>query len=150
MLPGYSITELNDFGIQHYFILTNELTLNINCGNPPTATPTQTSTPTATRTPGGPTDTPTFTPTATSTPTRTPTPAATPTPTRRPNHILLGDVDGDLTVDSRDALWVLWFVAGIVPDVPIPEAADMDANGIVNAADALFILWVEAGQVIML
>jgi hypothetical protein len=150
--PGDVVNDVVDHGSipSPYFDQAVPESLTINCGNPPTATPTQTSTPTATRTPGGPTDTPTFTPTATSTPTRTPAPAATPTPTRRPNHVLLGDVDGDLTVDSRDALWVLWFVAGIVPDVPIPEAADMDANGIVNAADALFILWVEAGQVTML
>ncbi len=150
ILPGYTITDVADIPQPTYYIQTDEESLHINCGNPPTGTPTRTSTPTATRTPGGPTDTPTFTPAATRTPTRTPAPAATPTPTRRPNHILLGDVDGDGTVDSRDALWVLWFVAGIVPDVPIPEAADMDANGIVNAADALFILWVESGQVTML
>jgi hypothetical protein len=125
-------------------------TLTVNCGHPPTPPPT------ATRTPGGATDTPTASPTstptpaATNTPLHTPTPTVTPTRTPRPNHILLGDVDGDLTVDSLDALWVLWFAAGIVVDVPLPDAADMDGDDVVNATDALYILWVEAGEVTML
>jgi hypothetical protein len=125
-------------------------TLTIICGTPPSPTPT------VTRTPGGATDTPTATPTATPTPTntRTPTPTSTPTvtptPTRRPQHTLLGDVDGDLSVDARDALWVLWFDAHIVVDVPIPEAADVNRDDVVDVLDALYILWVQAGEIDLL
>ncbi len=122
--------------------------LTINCGTPSSPTPT------ATRTPGGATDTPAAAPTDTPTPAVTNTPLSTPTmtPTRtpRPNHVLLGDVDGDLTVNSLDALWVLWFAAGIVVDVPLPDAADVDGDNVVNATDALYILWVEADQVTIL
>jgi hypothetical protein len=135
--------------------------LTINCGNPPTATPTAgtpglaTPTPTLTRTPtltptATPTRTATPTPTPTITPTPTPTFTVTPTPTRRPNRTLMGDVDGDLSVDARDALWVLWFDAGIVADVPIPEAADVNGDGIVNARDALYILQFDAGVIELL
>jgi hypothetical protein len=124
----------------------NPETLTIICGTPPTHTPT------ATITPGGATVTPTPTPTATPTPTitRTPTPTSTPTvtptPTRRPQHTFLGDVDGDLSVDARDALWVLWFDAHIVLNVPIPEAADVNTDDVVDVLDALYILWIQAGE----
>jgi hypothetical protein len=125
-------------------------TLTIICGRPPSPTPTVTITPGgATNTPT-PTATPTFTPTVTPTPTSTPTPTVTPTPTRRPQHTLLGDVDGDLSVDARDALWVLWFDAGIVVDVPIPEAADVNRDDVVDVVDALYILWVDAGEIELL
>jgi hypothetical protein len=127
--------------------------LNINCGGVggPTATPGgPTPTPSLTPTPGGPTPTPTPT-LGTVTPAVTPTPTITPTPTRRPPpHILLGDVDGDGTVGARDALWVLWFDAGIVIDVPIPEAADVNRDDVVDALDALDILWADAGQLELL
>ena len=149
--PGVSQTDLVvDVARAHFE--ANPESLTINCGTPPTPTLTNTptpggatATPTETPTPGGATATPTFT--ATNTPTITPTPTftVTPTRTRRPHETLRGDVDGDLTVDVRDALWVLWFNAGIVVDVPIPEAADMNEDDVVDATDALFILWVDAG-----
>ena len=150
--PNVTNTDLvTDLSFETHFEANPE-SLTINCGTPPTPTLTNTptpggatATPTETPTPGGATATPTFT--ATNTPTITPTPTftVTPTRTRRPHETLRGDVDGDLTVDARDALWVLWFNAGIVVDVPIPEAADMNEDDVVDATDALFILWVDAG-----
>ncbi|MGH7484153.1 MAG: dockerin type I domain-containing protein [bacterium] len=149
LLPGYQVTDVTDLS-GFTFIQTSHESLAIFCGNPPTATPT------ATRTPGGATDTPTPLPTdtptplATNTPLYTNTPTITPTRTPRRNNVLLGDVDGDLNVNSLDALWVLWFSAGIVIDVPLPDAADVNGDDIVNATDALYVLWVEANEIILL
>ena len=152
LLHGEAYTELLSELTTVHSGETGSEALTIRCGTPPTPTPTNTptpggatATPTATPTPGGATATPTSTPTNTPTITPTPTFTVTPTRTRRPHETLRGDVDGDLTVDARDALWVLWFNAGIVVDVPIPEAADMNEDDVVDATDALFILWVDAG-----
>jgi hypothetical protein len=151
LVHGPGSTELIGIGLTHLFEPGGSETLTIRCGNPadaPSPTPgppTDTPTPTITPTPGGATETPT--PTASNTPTRTPTPTAThtPTPTRRPREPLLGDVDGDLVVGPLDALWVLWFDAQVVVDVPIPEAADLNEDDVVDATDALFILWIDGG-----
>jgi hypothetical protein len=150
LIHGYSQTDLQNSGLIQWVEPIAQETLTIYCGNPPSPTPTPS------RTPGGPTDTatppPTDTPTplATNTPLFTNTPTVTPTRTPRRDNVLAGDVDGDLMVTSLDALWVLWFSAGIVPDVPFPDAADLDQDDVVNATDALFILWVEADQVFLL
>ena len=143
MPHGQGVTALVDSSLQAHGETGSE-SLTILCGTPPTPTPTS-GTPQPTPTPGGETATPTFTRTATPTITPTPTFTVTPTRTRRPHETLLGDVDGDLAVDARDALWVLWFDARIVVDVPIPEAADMNEDDVVDATDALFILWVDGG-----
>ena len=112
--------------------------LTIFCGDPPTPTPT------ATITPGGPTLTPQPTPSPSATPaeTATPTPTASPTPTVTVISVLLcGDVNGDLVVNSLDALWVLWFASNQITHLPLP--ADIDGDGITGPVDALFILWIE-------
>lgn len=150
IVPGFTITDVLDSTNTLYYIQTMRESLTIFCGNPPTPTPSPT------RTPGGATDTPSATPTNTLPPTDTPTPlytntpTITPTRTPRSSHVMLGDVDGDLEVNSLDALWVLWYSAGIVVDVPLPDAADLDDDGVVNATDALYILWVEADEVTIL
>ena len=155
LLHGIGNTELVVIGAN--FGETGSESLSIFCGSPPTPTATPTLSPTPCPTGGCPTATetstptlgasatPTFTPTATRTITPTPTSTVTPTRTRRPHETLLGDVDGDLTIGARDALWVLWFDARIVVDVPIPEAADLNADDLVDATDALLILWVDGG-----
>ena len=112
--------------------------LTIFCGDPPTPTPT------ATITPGGPTLTPQPTPSPSATPaeTATPTPTASPTPTVTViSALLCGDVNGDLVVNSLDALWVLWFASNQITHLPLP--ADIDGDGITGPVDALFILWIE-------
>lgn len=132
---------------------SGEETLTINCGEVTPPTPTNTpvaETPTPTFTPvpttPGPTPTPTSTrPPATATPTRTPTRTPPPTPTRPP--IQQGDVNGNGEINSIDALWVLWEVAGIVDQVPLPEAADLNKDGRITAVDAALILQIEAGLI---
>jgi len=129
--------------------------LTVNCGagaEPDTPTPTATTgdevTPTVTETPGG--DTPTPTQTATTGPTATPTNTAPATATATattPGEVLLGDVDCNGTVNSIDALWILWLVAAIQDSVPCPENADVNEDGTVDAQDALWVLWIELNLV---
>jgi hypothetical protein len=57
----------------------------------------------------------------------------------------LGDANGDGSVDSVDALLVLWFDVRILPFVPYREVADVNGNGLVNAVDAALILQFDAG-----
>ena len=120
--------------------------LSVTCGGAPVDTPT----------PEGPTPTtgPTDTPGPTSTPapaTETPVP---PTATPVPDHIC-GDVDRDGEVSSVDALWVLWFDAGLVEfllplkdndnDGEEDRIGDIDRDGLVNSIDAALILQIVAG-----
>jgi len=129
-------------------------TLTINCGEvagdtpTPTATTGEEVTPTVTETPGG--DTPTPTQTATTGPTATPTntvPATATATATTPGEVLLGDVDCNGTVNSIDALWILWLVAAIQDSVPCPENADVNEDGTVDAQDALWVLWIELNLV---
>ena len=61
---------------------------------------------------------------------------------------MLGDTDGDGVIGAVDALWVLWFDAGTVPYVPIPEAADLNGDGVIDVLDAQYILWIDTGIVL--
>ena len=58
---------------------------------------------------------------------------------------ILGDVDNSGTVDSLDALWVLWFVADMERELPNLSVADVSGEGQVNSIDANLILQVVAG-----
>ena len=61
--------------------------------------------------------------------------------------MIVGDVNGDGDVDSLDALWVLWWLAGFMPLLPYPEAADVNQDGTIDARDAALILQFEAGLI---
>ena len=71
--------------------------------------------------------------------TNTPIP---PTATTPPTG-LCGDVNDDNTIDSRDALWVLWFTAGLVSE--LENDGDVNGDGNVDSRDAALILQTEAG-----
>lgn len=125
--------------------------LTVICGTPPTITPggpTLTPTPTVT-----PTPTPTDTPTPTVTPTRTPTQTPTPTPSLTPTEEgggqrPCGDVNGDLTVNALDALWILWYELDMVPFLPF--SGDLNADTVADPLDALLILQIEANLYVCL
>lgn len=53
-----------------------------------------------------------------------------------------GDVDGDGSATSSDAVWVLRFNAGLITDATLEQqtAADVDANGSPDSQDAIMIL----------
>ncbi len=69
----------------------------------------------------------------------------TPEPTDTPPDDLCGDLNKDGSVDSRDALWVLWFTAGLVSD--LDNDGDVNGDGSVTAIDASLILQAEAGLI---
>lgn len=92
---------------------------------------------------GGDTPVPTTPPVATTPPAATDTPQPTDTPV--PPDELCGDLNKDGSVDSRDALWVLWFVAGLVSE--LDNDGDVNGDGSVTAVDASLILQAEAGLV---
>ena len=100
-----------------------DLTVKNVAKAPPTATPAP---PTATSVP----------PTATDVP---PTPTATPVP------VLLGDVNGDGTITSIDALLLLQFGANLLDALVNIDAADVNADGVINAVDTALILQYIAG-----
>lgn len=60
---------------------------------------------------------------------------------------LLGDVNGDGEVTSRDARWVLQYSVGILTDSDLkcPENADYDGNGEVTSRDARKTLQASVG-----
>ena len=58
---------------------------------------------------------------------------------------ILGDVNCDGVVDAIDALWILWFTAGLIEDLPCPDNADVNGDGVINAVDAALILQFSAG-----
>ena len=78
--------------------------------------------------------TPTQTATPTPTPTTTPTLTTTPTPTREK---LLGDVNGNGSIDSIDAALVLQFVADFIDSV---SNADVNEDSEIDSIDAALIL----------
>ncbi len=97
------------------------VTINCGAGGGDTPEPTEeTPEPTA-----GPTDEPTN----------------TPVPTEPPDQIC-GDINGDDIVDSRDALWVLWFTADLVSE--LEKDGDVNNDGAVTSVDASLILQAEA------
>ena len=53
---------------------------------------------------------------------------------------LPGDVNCDGVVDAIDALWILWFTAGLIEDLPCPDNADVNGDGVINSVDAALIL----------
>ena len=114
--------------------------LSVTCGAGP---------PADTATPAGPTDTPG--------PTNTPAPATdtpvSPTATPVPDQIC-GDVDRDGQVSSLDAMWVLWFDAGLVNALlPLKDndqdgltdlIGDINGDRLQNSIDAALILQIAA------
>ena len=68
--------------------------------------------------------------------------APSPTPTR-----LLGDADCNGRVDSRDALLVLQFEAGLLSSLPCPDLADVNRDGRVDSIDAGLIKQMDAGLI---
>ena len=59
---------------------------------------------------------------------------------------LCGDVNDDGAVDSRDALLILQFVAGLISSVP--DISDLNGDGAIDPVDAALILQVDAGLVV--
>lgn len=53
---------------------------------------------------------------------------------------VLGDVNCDGVVDSIDAVFVLWFNAGVLGILPCAKNADANQDGLINSLDALVIL----------
>ena len=53
---------------------------------------------------------------------------------------LMGDADGNGTVNANDALMILRYALGIISSLPHPENCDVDGNGSINANDALMVL----------
>ena len=58
---------------------------------------------------------------------------------------LPGDVNCDGAVNSRDALWVLWFDAGLLGVLPCAEHGDVNGDGNIGPLDAALILQFDAG-----
>ena len=56
---------------------------------------------------------------------------------------------GDGLVNSGDALWLLWFEAGLVDAVPFPGVGDLNGDGQLTSSDALLILQLEAGLIVL-
>ena len=58
----------------------------------------------------------------------------------QPPEILLGDVDMNGVVNANDALMLMRYTLGLIPESALDiMAADYDENGTVNANDALAI-----------
>ncbi|GAE88377.1 endoglucanase [Acetivibrio straminisolvens JCM 21531] len=68
-----------------------------------------------------------------------PTATVTPVPTPSPSpEIEKGDVNGDGSVNSTDAMWMKRFLLKLVDDFPTPtgkQAADMNDDGKINSSD---------------
>lgn len=60
---------------------------------------------------------------------------------------LLGDVNADGAVDSRDALLILQYGAALIGVGPAPEVADLNDDGLVDSRDATLILQYDAGMI---
>jgi hypothetical protein len=72
--------------------------------------------------------------------------AAPPTPTPgTPSGVTLGDANGDGHVDSIDTFWILLDDAGLVANVPVPDAADVNLDGEITPTDGALILQFHAG-----
>lgn len=107
-------------------------------GPDPTATPVPTDTPEPTATPV-PTDTPE--PTETPVPTATAEPTETIEPTESSPVFVLGDVDGDGSINATDALLILKYAAKLSElDEAQKLSADVSGDNNINATDALEVL----------
>ena len=60
---------------------------------------------------------------------------------------VLGDVDGDGSVNSNDALMVLRYALGLIPTLPDMAAADVNGDGQIDANDALLIVRMALGLI---
>ncbi len=56
-------------------------------------------------------------------------------------------MNGDDLIDSLDALWLLWYLAALLDEVPNPGSMDVNADDVVNPVDATLILQLDAGLV---
>jgi hypothetical protein len=54
---------------------------------------------------------------------------------------LKGDLDGDLTVNSADAIYLLYHTLFGSDRYPVDQPVDYDKNGTVNSADAIYLLY---------
>lgn len=59
--------------------------------------------------------------------------------------VIMGDVNGDGSVTTEDALIVLRYSMDIISSIPVMAAADVDGSGVVSTADALIILRMSMG-----
>ncbi|MEX0683886.1 MAG: S8 family serine peptidase [Dehalococcoidia bacterium] len=109
----------------------------------PTDTETPTATPLDTSTPGGDTPTPDISTTPTEEP--TPTPTETPSPMPTVQAIPCGDVDCNYRVDSRDALWIISFMAFVEPTAPCLGKGYVNCDEALDQIDALVILRYSGG-----
>jgi hypothetical protein len=59
-----------------------------------------------------------------------------------------GDASGDGVVDSTDALYILYFDAGLVDETALNlSMCDVSGDGVVDSTDALYILYLDAGLI---
>ena len=67
------------------------------------------------------------------------------TPAGEPQSELLGDVDCNGLVNSRDALLVLQFEAGLINSLPCQNLGDVNGDSQINSVDANLIKQIDAG-----
>jgi len=68
-----------------------------------------------------------------------------PTSPELPQESLVGDADCNGLVNSRDALLVLQFEAGLIDSLPCMELADVNEDGRIDSIDAGLIKQIDAG-----
>lgn len=71
--------------------------------------------------------------------------ACSPSSTGPPQDSLVGDADCNGAVNSRDALLVLQFEAGLIDSLPCMELADVNEDGRIDSIDAGLIKQIDAG-----
>lgn len=64
-----------------------------------------------------------------------------------PQDSLAGDVDCNGVVNSRDALLLLQFEAGLIDTLPCMELADVNGDGSIDSIDAGLIKQIDAGLI---
>ena len=67
------------------------------------------------------------------------------TPSGETQSDLLGDVDCNGLVNSRDALLVLQYDAGLIDSLPCQQLGDVNGDGRINSVDAGLIKQIDAG-----
>ena len=69
-------------------------------------------------------------------------------PTEDPVYVLWGDADGDNSVTPIDAMLVLQFYVGDIPEAVLnTAAADVDGDGFATPIDAMLILQYYVGDI---